>query len=67
MDFDLRKAILTNIQGKTEAQLRDMIETSIEDQDEKTLPGLGVIFEVMWVNLDYEFQDNLVKTLYKNI
>lgn len=67
MDFDLRKAILANIKGKTEEQLRDMIETSVEDQNEKTLPGLGVIFEVMWQNLDYEVQDNLVKTLYKNI
>lgn len=67
MDFDLRKAILANIKGKTEKQLRDMIETSIEDHDEKTLPGLGVIFEVMWLNLDYEIQDNLVKTLHKNI
>lgn len=67
MDFDLRKAILANIKGKTEEQLRDMIETSIEDHDEKTLPGLGVIFEVMWLNLDYEIQDNLVKTLHKNI
>lgn len=67
MDFDLRKAILANIKGKTEAQLRDMVETSIEDHEEKTLPGLGVIFEVMWVNLDYELQDNLIKILYKNI
>lgn len=67
MDFDLRKAILANIKGKTEEQLRDMIETSVEDQNEKTLPGLGVIFEVMWQNLDNEVQDNLVKTLYKNI
>jgi len=67
MDFDLRKAILANIKGKTEEQLRDMIETSIEDHDEKTLPGLGVVFEVMWQNLDYEVQDNLVSTLHKNI
>lgn len=67
MQLDLRKAIISNIQGKTEEQLKDMIVTSIQDKEEKTLPGLGVIFEVIWQNIDSDTQDKMVKALSENI
>ncbi|MDU5947266.1 MAG: small acid-soluble spore protein SspI, partial [Paenibacillus macerans] len=47
----LREAIMHKINGKDEAALRDMIEGSIDVQ-EAALPGLGVVFELIWKNLD---------------
>jgi len=67
MDLDLRQAIIVNIKGKTEDQLKDMIKTSIADNEEKTLPGLGVIFEVIWKNSDTDMQEQMVENLFKNI
>ena len=67
MNLDLRQAVLQNIKNKSEDQLKDMVESAIEEHEEKTLPGLGVLFEVMWQNLDGNTQEQLIKTLSKNI
>nr|WP_132767614.1 small acid-soluble spore protein SspI [Tepidibacillus fermentans] len=67
MNFDLRQAIINNIKGKTEEELKDMIVTSIEEHEERTLPGLGVIFEVIWTHADPNTQEYMVETLSKNI
>ncbi|MFV9511136.1 small acid-soluble spore protein SspI [Tepidibacillus sp. LV47] len=67
MNFDLRQAIINNIRGKTEEELRDMIVTSIEEHEEKTLPGLGVLFEIIWSNVDADTQEYMVETLSKHI
>jgi len=67
MDFDLRQAILNNIKGKNEDQLKDMIVSSIEEHEERTLPGLGVLFEIIWTNVDPNTQETLVDTLSKNL
>ncbi|MNI90841.1 small acid-soluble spore protein SspI [compost metagenome] len=39
-----------------------MIEGSIDAQ-EAALPGLGVVFEVIWKNIDHTKQDELVSVL----
>ncbi|WP_339064186.1 small acid-soluble spore protein SspI [Tepidibacillus marianensis] len=67
MDFDLRQAILNNIKGKSEEQLKEMIVSSIEEHEERTLPGLGVLFEVIWTHVDPNTQETLVDTLSKSI
>lgn len=67
MNLDLRQAVLQNIKDKSEDQLKNMVESAIEEHEEKTLPGLGVLFEVMWQNLDGNVQNQLIKTLSKNI
>ncbi|OEF99341.1 small acid-soluble spore protein SspI [Vulcanibacillus modesticaldus] len=67
MNLDLRQAILNNIKNKSEEQLMDMVKTAIEDHDEKTLPGLGVIFEVIWQNTDEQIKESMIETLSKNL
>ncbi len=67
MDLDLRQAVLQNIKNKSEDQLKDMVESAIEEHEEKTLPGLGVLFEVVWQNVDNSTQEQLIKALSKNI
>lgn len=60
--IDLRQAVMHKISGKNEEDLRSMIEGSIDAQ-EAALPGLGVVFEVIWKNIDESQQDNLVSVL----
>ena len=63
MDLDLRQAVITNIKGKSTEQLKDMVEIAIVEKEEKTLPGLGVVFEVIWQHTDGQTKDTLIKTL----
>ncbi len=48
MDLNLRKAILDNIATNDQAQLEATIVEAIESGEEKMLPGLGVLFELIW-------------------
>lgn len=64
--MDLRQAIMHKIHGKSEGDLRSMIEGSIDAQ-EAALPGLGVIFEMMWKNIDQTKQNALISMLHSKI
>lgn len=48
MDIDIRKAILHNLKDNSKDQLEATIVDAIQDGQEKLLPGLGVLFELIW-------------------
>ncbi|MRN56443.1 small acid-soluble spore protein SspI [Paenibacillus monticola] len=64
--IDLRQAIIHKVHGQSEADLRHMIEGSV-DGPEAALPGLGAVFEIMWKNLDTAKQDKLVTLLHEHL
>jgi len=67
MQIDLRQAVLLNIKNKSESELKDMVESSIIEKQEKTLPGLGVIFEIIWQKLSEEVKTNLIHLLKEEL
>ncbi len=48
MDLNLRKAILANVSDNNKEQLEATIIDAIQSGEEKMLPGLGVLFELIW-------------------
>ncbi len=62
MIIDLRQAIINRVKNKTEDELLDVINSSIGG-DDKALPGLGVLFEIIWEHLPQPMQQELVNTL----
>lgn len=50
MNLNLRHAIKQNVSGNSQDELRDTIVDAIQNGEEKMLPGLGVLFEVIWQN-----------------
>ncbi|MFD0827335.1 small acid-soluble spore protein SspI [Neobacillus sp. M.A.Huq-85] len=50
MNLNLRNAIIHNVSGNSQAELEDTIVDAIQNGEEKMLPGLGVLFEVIWNN-----------------
>ena len=50
MNLDIRSHIINNFKGDDINVLRDAIEESIKNNDEITLPGMGVFFELVWEN-----------------
>lgn len=48
MDLNLRKAVIHNVSGNSQNQLEDTIVDAIQSGEEKMLPGLGVLFEIIW-------------------
>ncbi|TLS53300.1 small acid-soluble spore protein SspI [Paenibacillus antri] len=66
MILSLRQAIYKKMEPKSIEDLRETIEDAI-DGDERALPGLGVLFEVLWKNIDKEQQDKMVDTIREHL
>jgi len=67
MDFNLREAILANVKGSSEEQLEHTITDAIQSGEEKMLPGLGVLFEVLWNNSDKTEQQTILKNMAEGL
>ena len=48
MNLNLRNAIIHNVTGNTQDELEATIVDAIQSGEEKMLPGLGVLFELIW-------------------
>ena len=63
--MDIRQHIISNFKNSTLEEIRESIIEAISEADELTLPGLGVLFEILWNN--YKDKDELVKTIKKGL
>lgn len=62
-NIDIRKHIIQNFKGDDEAALRESIDASIQEQDEMTLPGTGVFFELLWQHADDDLKNKILTVL----
>lgn len=64
--LNLRQAIIQRVQDKSKEELLEVIEGSIGN-DERALPGLGVLFESIWNHIDEQQQQELVSALHETL
>ncbi len=67
MNIDIRKSIQKNFENSNEQEIRKSIESSIQEKDEITLPGLGVFFEIVWQHSDDNMKQNLLQLLTQEL
>jgi small acid-soluble spore protein I (minor) len=67
MNLNLRHAILQNVSGNSQDELRDTIVDAIQNGEEKMLPGLGVLFEVIWQNATEQDRSEMLQVLEKGV
>ena len=67
MKIDIREHIRNNFKNSDENEIENSIESSIKSKDEVVLPGLGVLFEVLWENSSEKIKDDILYTLHNNI
>lgn len=63
MNIDIRKNIINNFNNAKKDEIKASIISSIENNEEITLPGLGVFFEILWKKSDEENQEYILNTL----
>jgi small acid-soluble spore protein I (minor) len=66
MNLNLRQAIVKKIKDKSNTELTEIITGSIGG-DEQVLPGLGVLFEIIWEHSEKSTQQLLVETLENQV
>jgi small acid-soluble spore protein I (minor) len=63
VNLNLRNAIIQNVSGNSQEELRETIVDAINTGEEKMLPGLGVLFEVIWKNSSEQDRKEMLQTL----
>lgn len=67
MNIDIRKSIKDNFKDADTDEIKVSIISSIEANEEITLPGLGVFFELLWNNSDDDTKDYITNTIKKGL
>jgi small acid-soluble spore protein I (minor) len=64
--MSLREAIIKRVQDRDEEELMAIINDSVH-ADERALPGLGVLFEIIWDHLEPSVKNQLVSELKQHL
>lgn len=67
MNINIREHIKNNFKEADNSEIKASIEASIEENNEITLPGLGVFFELLWTNSDDNSREYILNTLSSNL
>lgn len=67
MNLNLRKAIISNISENDRSQLEATIVEAIQNGEEKMLPGLGVLFELIWQQSNSEDREEMIDALEQGV
>lgn len=67
LNISIRNHIIDNFKDCDLNDIKNSINQSINDKDEITLPGLGVFFEILWVNSSSSDREKVIKTIADNI
>ena len=60
MNISIREHIINNFKGDDYDSLQSAINESIESNDEVTLPGMGVFFEIVWQGADQKLKNEML-------
>ena len=64
-DIKIRDYIINNFKDDDTETIKRAIEESIKEQDEVTLPGMGVFFEIIWTDSNEEDKNKILNLLKK--
>ena len=67
MTIDIRKNVISKIKGDNENDIIETINESVVTGDELVLPGLGVMLELFWNDLNDREKINIDNIIKNNI
>lgn len=63
MDLNIRHAVINNLTNATHDSLLATIEDATAIDEEKVLPGLGVMFELLWKRATPDLRNTIINNL----
>ena len=67
MDLSIRNHIINNFKGDDFDELKRAINESIAENDEETLPGMGVFLELIWQGAYDKLKQEMIEIIKKQI
>lgn len=62
--MEIKDYIIKNFEESTKEEIKETIVESVKSNDEVVLPGMGVLFEIVWKNSD--LQDKIIDIIFDN-
>ena len=67
MNIDIRKSIIDNFKNSSKDEIKESIISSLKMNEEITLTGMGVFFEILWQNCSNELKDEIINIISDNL
>lgn len=67
MNIDIRKSVISKIKDDNEDAIVKTLNESVGTNNELVLPGLGVILEIFWNDLNNEVKYNIASIIKSKI
>jgi small acid-soluble spore protein I (minor) len=67
LDINIRRAVIANLKGSSAEDIKKTIVDAISLGEEKVLPGLGVLFELVWQKGSSEDQSAILNLLTQSL
>ena len=64
--MNIKEYIIKNLKECSIMDVKETVVASVNSHDEVVLPGLGVLFEMVWNNSDNNFRNEIVKIIYEH-
>ena len=65
--MNIKEYIINNFKEDKHENLRNAIDECIKEQDEETLPGMGVFLELIWKSSSEELKKAMIDNLYQEL
>ena len=62
-NISIRNYIIDSFKDDNVNEIKESIESSIDEKLEEALPGLGVFFEIIWENINEDKKNELLEIL----
>ena len=66
-NINVRQYIINNFKEDTTKEIEESINISIESKEEDPLIGLGVLFELMWINSNTDTKNTILNNIKKGL
>ena len=64
--MNIKDYFIKNLKDCSIMDVKETVIASVNSNDEVVLPGLGVLFEMVWNNSDNNFQNEMVEIIYEH-
>lgn len=65
--FDVRKVVLENLAGSSREEIEGYIQETIDTREEDALPGMGILFEVVWQKSSTDIKSTMMDKIMEGI
>lgn len=65
--MDIRNLVMQNLSGSTREEIEGYIQDTVDTREEEALPGMGILFEVVWKKLDTSEKNNIMDKIMQEI